>query len=62
MFFAVRYGLIRNECELIDRYGLRLRVRPNADDLRGVMSMQAEFRHSAFTERLWGRQTKGQED
>lgn len=38
LFYAVRYGLIRNECELVNRNGIRLKVRPNTDDLKIVKS------------------------
>jgi FkbM family methyltransferase len=34
MFYAGRYGFLRNEIEMIHRSGLRIKVRPNTDDLR----------------------------
>jgi FkbM family methyltransferase len=38
MLYAGRYGLLRKEIELIDRSGLRIKLRPNTDDLRIVKS------------------------
>jgi FkbM family methyltransferase len=38
LFYALRYGLIHTECELVSRDGLRLKVRPNTDDLKIVKS------------------------
>lgn len=38
LFYAIRYGLVHNECELVSRGGLRLKVRPNTDDLKIVKS------------------------
>lgn len=38
MFYAGRYGFLRKEIELIHRSGLRIRLRPNTDDLRIVKS------------------------
>jgi FkbM family methyltransferase len=34
VFYAGRYGLLRNEFELIHRNGIRIRVRPHTDDLK----------------------------
>ncbi|HMK76735.1 MAG TPA: FkbM family methyltransferase [Thermodesulfobacteriota bacterium] len=36
MLYAGRYGFLRKEIELIHRSGLRIRLRPNTDDLRIV--------------------------
>lgn len=38
MLYAGRYGFLRKEIELIHRNGLRIRLRPNTDDLRIVKS------------------------
>jgi len=38
VFYAGRYGLLRNEYELIHRNGIRIRVRPHTDDLKIVKS------------------------
>jgi FkbM family methyltransferase len=38
MLYAGRYGFLRKEIELIHRSGLRIRLRPNTDDLRIVKS------------------------
>jgi FkbM family methyltransferase len=38
MLYAGRYGFLREEIELIHRSGLRIRLRPNTDDLRIVKS------------------------
>jgi len=38
VFYAERYGFLRKEIELIHRGGLRIKVRPNTDDLRIVKS------------------------
>jgi len=38
MFYAGRYGLLRKECEITHRSGIRVRLRPNTDDLRIVKS------------------------
>jgi FkbM family methyltransferase len=38
VFYAGHYGLLRKEIELIHRSGLRIRSRPNTDDLRIVKS------------------------
>jgi FkbM family methyltransferase len=37
-FYAGRYGLLRNEFEIIHRNGIRLKVRPHTDDLKIVKS------------------------
>ena len=38
MLYAGRYGFLHKEVELIHRNGLRIRLRPNTDDLRIVKS------------------------
>jgi FkbM family methyltransferase len=38
MFYAERYGFLRYEFELIHRSGIKLRLRPNTDDLKIVKS------------------------
>ncbi len=38
VFYAGRYGLLRHEFEIIHRNGIRIRVRPNTDDLKIVKS------------------------
>jgi FkbM family methyltransferase len=38
MLYGGRYGFLRKEVELIHRSGLRIRLRPNTDDLRIVKS------------------------
>ncbi len=38
MLYAGRYGFLRKEIELIHRNGLRIKLRPNTDDLRIVKS------------------------
>jgi FkbM family methyltransferase len=38
MFYAERYGFLRHEFELIHRSGIKLRLRPNTDDLKIVKS------------------------
>ncbi len=38
MLYAGRYGFLRKEIELVHRSGLRIRLRPNTDDLRIVKS------------------------
>ncbi len=38
ILYAGRYGLVRKEIELIHRSGLRIRLRPDTDDLRIVKS------------------------
>jgi FkbM family methyltransferase len=38
VFYAGRYGLLHNEFEIIHRNGIRIRVRPNTDDLKIVKS------------------------
>ena len=38
MFYAGRYGFLRKEIELIHRSGLRIKLRPDTDDLRIVKS------------------------
>jgi FkbM family methyltransferase len=37
-FYAGRYGLLRNEFEIIHRKGIRLKLRPHTDDLKIVKS------------------------
>jgi len=38
MFYAGRYGLLRNEFELVHRSGIMIKVRPHTDDLKIVKS------------------------
>jgi FkbM family methyltransferase len=38
MFYAGRYGLLRNEFEIVHRNGIRIMVRPHTDDLMIVKS------------------------
>jgi FkbM family methyltransferase len=38
MFYAGRYGFLHKEIEMIHRSGLRIKLRPNTDDLRIVKS------------------------
>ena len=38
MFYVGRYGLLRKEIEMIHRSGVRIKLRPNTDDLRIVKS------------------------
>jgi len=38
LFYAARYGLLRHEFEIVDRTGVRLKLRPNTDDLKIVKS------------------------
>lgn len=38
LFYAERYGLLRHEFEIVHRSGLKLRLRPNTDDLKIVKS------------------------
>jgi FkbM family methyltransferase len=38
LFYAGRYGFLRNEFEMIHRSGIRIKVRPQTDDLKIVKS------------------------
>ena len=38
LFYAERYGLLRHEFEIVHRSGLKLRLRPNTDDLKIIKS------------------------
>jgi len=38
LFYADRYGLLREEFEMIHRSGIRMRLRPRTDDLKTVKS------------------------
>ena len=38
LFYAARYGLLRQEFEIIHRSGIRIRLRPHTDDLKTVKS------------------------
>ena len=38
MFYAGRYGLLRKEFEIVHRSSIRIKVRPNTDDLKIVKS------------------------